>query len=195
MDNNELRQIKMAWLDAEEAGDKQAQIALLRDHPEAQDALIDFIAAYRITEPGVADAQQADLLPLTQRAYASALERVFSSTVASLRDLRTQKGLSLAGAARGLHLGVDVWKKFEDGAIELLSLSERQLARLAHFFQVSAEQFGNLLNTSQPAFTLDRRQTAQAARSSQISQKRQSFAEAIEKSTMSKEEKQEWLAD
>ena len=41
MDNNELRQIQMAWLDAEEAGDKQAQIALLRDHPEAQDALID----------------------------------------------------------------------------------------------------------------------------------------------------------
>jgi transcriptional regulator with XRE-family HTH domain len=168
---------------------------LLRDYPEAQDALIDFIAAYRITEPGVADTQQADLLPLTQRAYASALERVFSSTVASLRDLRTQKGLSLAGAARGLHLGVDVWKKFEDGAIELLSLGERQLARLAHFFQVSAEQFSNLLNTSQPAFTLDRRQTAQAARSNQISQKRQSFAEAIEKSTMSKEEKQEWLAD
>src|SRR5258708_768755 len=118
MDNNELRQIKMAWLDAEEAGGKQAQINLLRDHPEAQDALIDFIAAYRITEPGVADAQQADLLPLTQRAYARALERVFSSTVASLRDLRTQKGLSLAGAARGLHLGVDVWKKFEDRSEE-----------------------------------------------------------------------------
>ncbi len=195
MDNNELRQIKMAWLDAEEAGDKQAQIVLLRDHPEAQDALIDFIAAYRIAEPGVADTQQADLLPLTQRAYASALERVFSSAVANLRDLRTEKRLSLVEAARGLHLGVDVWKKFEDGTIELLSLSERQLARLAHFFQVSAEQFSNLLNTSQPAFTLDRRQTAQAARSSQISQKRQSFAEAIEKSTMSKEEKQEWLAD
>src|SRR6266446_1195799 len=195
MDNNELRQIKMAWLDAEEAGDKQAQITLLRDHPEAQDALIDFIAAYRITESGVADTQQADLLPLTQRAYARALERVFSSTAASLRDLRTQKGLSLAGAARGLHLGVDVWKKFEDGAIELLSLSEQQLARLAHFFQVGTEQFGTLLNNSQPTFTLNRRQTAQAARSGQNKSKKQSFAEAIEKSSMPKQEKQEWLAD
>src|SRR5260221_4125693 len=111
MDNNELRQIKMAWLNAEEAGDKQAQIALLRDHPEAQDALIDFIAAYRITEPGVADAQQADLLPLTQRAYASALERVFSPAVASLRDPRTRKRLSPAGAGRGVHLGVDALEK------------------------------------------------------------------------------------
>src|SRR5260221_14210299 len=129
MDHNELRQIKMAWLNAEEAGDKQAQIALLRDHPEAQDALIDFIAAYRITEPGVADAQQADLLPLTQRAYASALERVFSPAVASPRDLRTQKGLSPAGGGRGVHPGGDGWEKFEGGAIELLSLSERQLGR------------------------------------------------------------------
>src|SRR5215469_2169810 len=105
MDNNELRQIQIAWLDAEEVGDKQAQIALLRDHPEAQDALIDFIAAYRITEPGVTGTQQADLLPLTQRAYASALERVFSSQVAILRDLPAQKGISLAAPARGLHLG------------------------------------------------------------------------------------------
>lgn len=197
MDNNELLQIKMAWLTAEEAGDKQAQFTLLRDHPDAQDALIDFVAACRITEPGVQETQQAELLPLTQRAYAIALERVFGATLAAadLRELRTQKRLSLAEAARGLHLGVDVWKKFEDGVIELLSLSEQQLARLAHFFQVSTEQFGTLLNNSQPTFTLNRRQTAQAARSSQNKPKKQGFAEAIEKSSMSKQEKQEWLAD
>jgi transcriptional regulator with XRE-family HTH domain len=197
MDNDELLQIKMAWVAAEEAGDKQAQFALLRDHPNAQDALTDFVAAYRITEPGVQETQQAELLPLTQRAYATALERVFGATLAAadLRELRTQKRLSLAEAARGLHLGVDVWKKFEDGVIELLSLSEQQLARLAHFFQVSTEQFGTLLNNSQPTFTLNRRQTAQAARSSQNKPKKQGFAEALEKSSMSKQEKQEWLAD
>jgi transcriptional regulator with XRE-family HTH domain len=197
MDNDKLLQIKMAWIAAEEAGDKQAQFALLRDHPNAQDALTDFVAAYRITEPGVQETQQAELLPLTQRAYATALERVFGATLAAadLRELRTQKRLSLAEAARGLHLGVDVWKKFEDGVIELLSLSEQQLARLAHFFQVSTEQFGTLLNNSQPTFTLNRRQTAQAARSSQNKPKKQGFAEALEKSSMSKQEKQEWLAD
>jgi hypothetical protein len=195
MDNNELQLIKMAWLAAEEAGDRQRQLALLRDHAEAQEALIDFIAAYRITEPGEADAQQASLLPLTQRAYATALERVFGPSLmaADLRQLRVQKGLSLPDAARGLHLGIDVWKKFEDGVIELVSLSERQLTRLANFFQVSAEQFGNMLNSSQPVFTINRRQTSQAARSTPV-RKKQSFAEAIEKSTMSEEEKQEWLA-
>ena len=196
MNSDELQQIKMAWLAAEETGDKQAQFVLLRDHPGAQEALIDFVAAYRITEPGVSETQQADLLPLTQRAYATALERVFGGALAAtdLRQLRVQKGVSLAEAARGLHLGVDVWKKFEDGVIELVSLSERQLARLAHFFQVSAEQFGTLLNNSQPAYTLNRRQTAQAARSMQ-NVKKQSFAEAIEKSSMSKDEKQAWLAE
>ncbi|SRR6266702_4789421 len=196
MSNNELQHVKMAWLAAEEAGDKQTQLALLRDHPDAQEALIDFIAAYRITEPGEAKTQQVDLLPLTQRAYATALERVFgaSMTSADLRLLREQKGLSLVETARGLHLGVDVWKKFEDGVIELVSLSERQLARLAHFFQVSAEQFGSMLNNSQPIYIQDRRQTARAARSTPDRRKKQSFSEAIEKSTMSKEEKKEWLA-
>ena len=195
MNNNELQRIKMAWLAAEEVGDKQIQLALLLDHPEAQEALIDFIAAYRITDPVEADAQQAALLPLTQRAYATALERVLGPSLlpADLRQLRVQNGLSLAEAARRLHMGVDVWKKFEEGLIELVSLSERQLERLAHFFQVSTEQFGNMANNSHPVFTINRRQTAQAARSTPNRPKKQSFTEAIEKSSMSKEEKQEWL--
>jgi transcriptional regulator with XRE-family HTH domain len=196
MNNNELQHLKLAWLAAEETGDKQTQLDLLRDYPGAQEALIDFIAAYRITESGEPNAQEVELLPLTQRAYATALERVFgpATSTAGLRQLRVQKGLSLAEAARGLHLGVDVWKKFEDGVIELVSLSERQLARLAHFFQVSGEQFGNMLYNSQPLPTLNRRQTAGAARSARDRREKQSFAVAIKKSTMSKEEKKEWLA-
>ena len=196
MNNNELQHLKIAWLAAEEAGDKQTQLALLRDYPDAQEALIDFIAAYRITEPGETNAQQIDLLPLTQRAYATALERVFGPAIATadVRQLRVQQGLSLAEAARRLHLGIDVWKKFEDGVIELASLSERQLARLAHFFQVSAEQFGTMLSNSQPLPTLNRRQTARAARSTPDQREKQSFAEALKKSSMSKEEKKEWLA-
>ena len=194
MNNEELQQLKMAWLSAEEAGDKERQFALLRDHADVQEPLIDFIAAYRITESGVENAQQVEILPLTQRAIATTLDRVFNPSMAGgLRQLREQKGLSLVETARGLRLGIDVWKKFEDGVIELVSLSERQLERLANFFQVGVEQFGNMLNNSQPIPTLDRRQTAQAARNTLHMQKKQSFAEAVKKSTMSKEEKKEWL--
>src|SRR5207245_10683827 len=94
----------------------------------------------------------------------------------------------MVSAARGLRLSVDVWKKFESGAIELVSLSESQLARFAQFFQVTVEQFGSMLNNSQPAVTLNRPQTGSAARSEPQRPKKQSFAEATETSTMSSEE-------
>jgi transcriptional regulator with XRE-family HTH domain len=195
MNNDELQHLKMAWLAAEEAGDKESQLALLRDHPDAQEPLIDFIAAYHIVEPGEENAQQVEILPLTQRAFATTLERVFNPSMAQsgLRQLREQTGISLVETARGLRLGIDVWKKFEDGVIELVSLSEHQLERLANFFHVGIEQFGTMLNNSQPVPTLDRRQTAQAARNTLNQQKKQNFADAVKKSTMSREEKKEWL--
>ena len=195
MKTSELQQLKMAWLAAKDNGDTQAQITLLRDYPEAQAALIDFIAAYHATAIEETDALETVPLPLAQRAAQAALERVFDRQTAatSLQELRVQRGFSMVNAARGLRLSVDVWKKFESGAIELLSLSELQLARLASFFHVSVEQFGAMLNNSQPALTLNRRQTSTAARSKQQSPKKQSFAEAIEKSAMTGEEKRYWL--
>ncbi len=197
MNSKQLQQIKMAWLAAEEAGDMQTKLALLRDHPDLQDALIDFAAAYHITSPAGAE---PEILPLSRRAMQSALRRVFEPqpvavTASNLRELRTQRGLSLVETARGLRLSIDVWKKFEDGLIELTSLGERQLGRLAAFFQITGEQFGSLLSGSQPAFTLNRRQTAEAARREQQGSAKQSFAEALEKSTMASEDKQDWLRD
>jgi transcriptional regulator with XRE-family HTH domain len=210
MHKSELQQLKMAWIAAKEAGDTQAQVLLLRDHPEAQEALSDFIVAFAATslaETEAIAAESTELLPLTQRAMQTALGRVLLAGIArgqgerkgselvaqNLVELRTRRHLTLVGAARGLHLGADVWKKFEQGAIELVSLSERQLERLASFFEVSAEQFGLILNNSQPRMTINRRQMSGAARSEQEGPKKQSFAEAIEKSTMSKEEKKLWL--
>jgi transcriptional regulator with XRE-family HTH domain len=194
MNTRELQQLKMAWIAAREAGDMQTQVALLRDHPEAQSALIDFIAAYRATDFTGVLTESGQLLPLTLRASQTALERVFDTqaVATNMRELRTQRGFTMVSAAKGLRLSVDVWKKFESGAIELASLSEKQLNRLAHFFQVSAEQFGGMLNNSSPSMTLNRRQTESAARNEQQIQK-QSLREAIQKSTMTKEEKHLWL--
>lgn len=193
MNTIDVQHIKMAWLAAEESGDRATQVALLRDYPDAQDELTNFIAAYHVTE--MAPPESEALLPLTERAAQTAMQRVFGSPLASadLRSLRARKGLSLTQAARGLRLGADVWKKLEDGVIDLYSLSERQIGRLAQFFQVSAEEFSTLLLNSSPVPTLNRRQTAQAARASEQQPARQSFAEAIEKSGMAKAEKKEWL--
>src|SRR6266851_4987277 len=188
----EIQQLKMAWLAAREARDTQAQLTLLRDHPAEQAELVDFIAACRATDVPGPDALHTPASPMTQRATQAALERVFGGSLVTA-SLRMQRGLSRANAAHGLRLGIDVWKKFEDGAIELVSLGERQLERLAAFFRVNTEQFGAMLNNSQPTLDLNRRQTSSGARSQQQGPKKQSFTEAIEKSTMTKEEKRFWL--
>ena len=196
MNSPELQHLKMAWLAAKEADDTQTQMRLLRDHPREQEALVDFIAAFHAISDADVESIEPDapLLALTQRACQSALERVFEPQLAmrNLSELRKSQHLKKTEIARGLHLGIDVWNKFEEGAIELVSLSQQQLQRLAGFFQVSVEQFSTLLSKSQPTFTVNRRQTPDAANKEQGPHK-QSFTEAINRSTMSKEDKQLWL--
>jgi transcriptional regulator with XRE-family HTH domain len=196
MNTPEVQRLKMAWLAAKEAGDTPTQFSLLRDHPGEQAALIDFIAAYRATI-GIQLEEERDneLSALTQRACQSALERVFESQLvaASLLELRKSRNMSKVDVAQGLRLSVDVWNKFEAGAIEMVSLSQRQLERLSRFFQISVEQFGSLLNSSQPAVSMNRRQTRGASRSQRQGPQKQSFVDAIERSAMSKEDQNFWL--
>ena|SRR5436305_4798454 len=198
MNTSELQHLKMVWIAAKEAGDTMTQIQLLRDHPDEQDALIDFIATYHAMGGGEAIDETTPLLTSTQQALQTALNRVFETnnqpqiTFATLSELRQSQHLKKADVARGLRLGLDVWNKFENGAIELASLSKRQIERLAQFFHISIEQFGTLLNSSQPATTLNYRQTSEAARKRQGPQK-QTFKDAIARSTMSAQDKAFWL--
>src|SRR5436853_4584539 len=83
MNTSELQQLKMAWIAAKEAGDTNTQVILLRDHPEAQAALIEFIAAYAATGVTGAGPEETTLLPLTLRAGQTALGRVFDQQVAA----------------------------------------------------------------------------------------------------------------
>ncbi len=184
----ELQALKMAWLAAKDAGDTQAQLRLLRDHPTEQADLITFIAAYAATEGQ--DEEQP--LALTQRAMQTALERVFVGSQegsATLVELRKQRNLTKLSVAKALRLSADVWQLFEDGTIELVSLSQKQLDRFAQFFQVSSEQFGSMLMNSQPSLGMNRRQTKAGA---QQEAKKMSLKQAIARSTMPKEDKKFW---
>ncbi|GHO44485.1 helix-turn-helix domain-containing protein [Ktedonospora formicarum] len=194
--NTTLQQLKMAWLAAKEAGDAEGQLRLLKDHPEEQAALTDFIAGYYATSVSELE-ENATLLPLTRRAYQSALERVFApqAQVATLGELRKQKSLKKIEVAKALRLSVDVWNKFEAGAIELASLSQRQLERFADYFQITFDQFSNLLGNSQPVLTANRRQTSHGASQPEQGPQRQSFAEAVARSTMSREDQHFWLEE
>ena len=192
--NAALQELKMAWLAAKEAGDAQVQFRLLRDHPEHEAALIDFIAAYAATNVTAGEEEHGDVVlsPMTQRALQTALERAFPVPVAAanLSELRKLRGLDKSGVANALRLSISVWQKFENGSIQLASLSERQLSRFAQFFQVSIEQFGTLLSSSQPtAVPTMYRRTPQAARKSKNSNKQgqqEDFAAALAHSDMSK---------
>src|SRR5258708_1182183 len=128
MNRSELQQLKLAWIVAKEANDTHTQVTLLRDHPEGQADLIDFIAAYSATNIDAAETEeQTALFPLTQRATQAALEPVFPP---------------------------------------------HPLAPNPHQFHAQ-----------------------QAASKGKQSPKKQSFAEAIEKSTMNKDDKGFWLED
>ncbi|WP_236037956.1 helix-turn-helix domain-containing protein [Ktedonobacter robiniae] len=189
-----IQELKMAWLAAREAGDAQTQLQILRDHPTAQAELADFIAGYYVTTAEELE-ENATILPLTQRALQSALQRVLAPQVetVTLVELRKSRNLKKVDVARALRLSVDVWNKFEAGAIEAASLSQRQLERLAGYFQLSLDQFATLLDNSQPALTYNRRQTSQAARKQEQGPQKQSFAEAIARSNMSSEDQAFWL--
>ena len=185
---SELQVLKMAWLAAKEAGDTQTQLHLLRDHPSEQADLITFIAAYAATE----GQNEEQPLALTQRAMQTALERVFvgpQQVPATLVELRKSRNLTKLAVAKALRLSADVWQLFEDGTIELVSLSQKQLDRFSQFFQISSEQFGTMLTSSQPSLGINRRQTKAGA---QQEAKRVSFKQAIARSTMSKEDKKFW---
>jgi len=194
MNTPELQRLKMEWLAAREADDAEAQRNLLLNHPGEQEALVDFIAGYYATTE-IELEENATLLPLTQRATQSALERVFAApaVAANLAELRKSRHLSKVDVAKGLRLSVDVWNKFEAGAIELVSLSQRQMERVASYFQISVQQFSTLLNASQPAVSFNRRQTRNAARSEQQGPQKQSFADAVARSSMSPEDQRFWL--
>ncbi len=213
MNKQELQKIKLDWLFAEEHGDTARQtdlICTLSDYPDAQSDLIDFIAAYRASDIPGPDASYEYLVPMAFRAMDTAMKRVFGESASmvqatnvlpamallsaqTLSELRMQRGFSKTTAARGLRLSIDVWNKFEEGAIDLISLTRSQLDRLSTFFEVSIEQFSHLLSNSQPTPMLNRRQTGRAARSTHQGPRKQSLAEAIERSTMTHDEKNLWL--
>jgi transcriptional regulator with XRE-family HTH domain len=197
MNTPELQQLKMAWLEARASGNTQVQFKLLNEHPAEQAALIDFIAAYHATGGDEPVDQNAPLLDISQRAIQRTLVRVFDApvSVSNIAELRKNRQLSKVSVAQGLRLSVDVWNKFEAGAIELTSLTQRQLERLAQFFQVNIDEFSNLLTNSQPTLSFNRRQTQEGARKTHQGPQKQAFNEAIARSNMSKEDRQYWLSE
>lgn len=212
MTREELQRLKMAWLAARDAGDTQRQLSIFKHSPDSQGELIDFIAAYHASGAAHAsDAALADVAEveeeqspaldlLTQRALQRAMQQVFAPQMAvkTIVELRKASHLHKVAIAQGLRLSMGMWEKIERGTIQLSSLSQRQLERLASFFQISADQFATLLSNSYPVDPVYRRQTREAARNMQHKVARmpaENFADAIQHSDMPEEDKRFWLEE
>ncbi len=194
MNTHDLQQLKLAWLAAQEAGDAHVQHQLLLDHPQQQQELIDFIATYYASGGvtlDIQDEQSSALTVMAQRATQAALVRVFAAQ--TVTELRKSRNLSKREASQGLRLAMNIWDKFESGTIRATSLSRAQLQRLAQFFQVSMQQFATALENSGPVAAAYRRQTIQGASTPGPQVGSEDFAEVIEHSTMTREDKQFWL--
>ena len=111
-------------------------------------------------------------------------------TPENLTQLRVERGWSKVEAARALRLGTDVWDKLEQGVILPDSLTRGQVAQLAGCFAVSALLFLTLLKQSrpQPPSVCQRRGAAPGTPAVQ------SFALALERSAMRRQEKRFWSA-
>lgn len=206
MTKEELQQLKMALLAARDAGDTQQQLSIFKNYPDHQGELIDFIAAYHASGAAQADVAGATEIEepspalelLTQRALQRAMQQVFTPQMAvkTIAELRKATHQHKPAIAQGLRLSMSMWEKIERGTIQLSSLSQRQLGRLADFFQISAEQFATLLSNSYSVDPVYRRQTREAARNMRHKTDRTSaenFADAVKHSDMSEEDKRFWL--
>ena len=111
MSTFDLQHLKMAWIAAKEAGDTMTQMQILRDHPDQQDALIDFIAAYHAMGGNEVIDETTPLLTGTQQALQTALNRVFEAETqpplafGTLSELRQSQHLKKADVAKSLRLG------------------------------------------------------------------------------------------
>ena len=120
-------------------------------------------------------------------------DQTLPEEVKTLSALRKYRGYtSKVTVARMLGFTPDVWNKFEVGAILPESLSALQVACLAHFFGVSPACFMELLSSCSPT-TLYQSRKENASPGSVEAIKRQTFATALARSTMSNEAKVYWL--
>jgi hypothetical protein len=199
----ELMELKMALAASYERGERGALGRILSAHPGHVAELSEFAAALVATSGHETEVPTPQTMAVAQRATARAFASVFAQTaapqpasaigvraVASLKALRRARGVSLAGLARQLGLGVDVLADVEAGIIRAASIPDRLTTKLGELLQTSAEQVRRALESQpvvRPAYGRDPSSTQEVAE--------RDFAEAVKLSTsMSAQQKSEWLA-
>jgi transcriptional regulator with XRE-family HTH domain len=154
---NGLMQAKMALVAARERKEPEAFTTILGMYPSYVPELTEFDAALFATDGYLLESPTAQTEKIAARALARAMMTVFPAqttlpapgairgVVATLRDLRRSRGVSLPSLAEKLGLGADVLSSLEAGMVRVASVPDRLIRALGDALSTSLDQITELL--------------------------------------------------
>jgi transcriptional regulator with XRE-family HTH domain len=163
----ELMQAKMALVAAREQNEAEAFTSIVGTYPSYLPELTEFNAALIATSSYDLEIPTPQTESIAVRALSRAMMTVFPvqatlptssairEAVATLRELRGSRGLSLSALADRLGLGVDVVSSLEAGMVKVASIPDRLIRALGDALSTSLDQITEVLDkqiTTEPAW-------------------------------------------
>ena len=209
-DPSGLLRAKLELVAAREQGQTDAMRATLTRHPAYADELTTFGAALVATEADPWGDSLETVLADTQAVADAARSRAFAAVFSaapvaavapvaaavaapavSLKALWKQRGLTMAGVAQRLGLGLDVLSDLEAGRIRVASAPARLLATFSDLLGATVDQIAGAMSVPRLAVNL---RSKQGATIGDQTPQQIEFADAIRQSAeMSAEQKASWL--
>src|SRR5215472_13884629 len=164
---HELMQAKMALVAAREQNEAEAFTGIVGSYPSYLPELTEFNAALIATSSYDLEIPTPQTESIAVRALSRAMMTVFPvqatlstssairGAVATLRELRRSRGLSLPVLADRLGLGVDVVSSLEAGMVKVASIPDRLIRALGDALSTSLDQVTDLLDkqvSTEPAW-------------------------------------------
>jgi transcriptional regulator with XRE-family HTH domain len=202
----ELMQAKMALVAAREQNEAEAFTSIVGTYPSYLPELTEFNAALIATSSYDLEIPTPQTESIAVRALSRAMMTVFPvqttlptssairGAVATLRELRRSRGLSLSVFADRLGLGVDVVSSLEAGMVKVASIPDRLIRALGDALSTSLDQITEVLDkqiTAEPAW-----QRQKGSGKGDREQLEIDFVELVRASpNMSPDQKASWLDD
>jgi transcriptional regulator with XRE-family HTH domain len=203
----ELMQAKMALVAAQEQNEAEAFTNIVGTYPSYLPELTEFNAALIATSGYDLEIPTPQTESIAVRALSRAMVTVFPvqttlstssairGAVATLRELRRSRGLSLPVLSDRLGLGVDVVSSLEAGMVKVASLPDRLIRALGDALSTSLDQITEVLDkqiTTEPAW----KRSTEGSGKGDREQLEIDFVELVRASpNMSPDQKALWLDD
>jgi transcriptional regulator with XRE-family HTH domain len=204
----ELMQAKMALVAAREQNEAEAFTSIVGAYPSYLPELTEFNAALIATSSYDLEIPTPQTESIAVRALSRAMLTVFPvqttlpasyairGAVATLRELRKSRGISLAALAERLGLGVDVVSSLEAGMVKVASIPDRLIRALGDALSTSLDQITEVLDKQIATEAALKRMRTEGSGKGDREQLERDFGELVRASpNMSPDQKALWLDD